>query len=297
MINPNDNKLQVSTVAVSKAPLMKFFAKHMPTDAIMDTGAESNVISDIRVKRLNLTIMPTRSGANQIDRTQLKVLGSVNIDLKNKEDSFTYEALVCKDIGDIMLCGNPFMEQGIIPNPVDKCIEIRSQYSLPRFVPWRSDSQETLNLVGNTFLLRSSDQMTIYPGELYEMDAPQELSGLGDCEVLLTPRSARNSKTSFVFQDEHQCEIQQFPPPALTSIIGGKIRIENPSLLPVNIPKNEHLADIKLVTVCSVQGQATISHVKQNVKPLYPRPKPTVPTCQLDRVIVDPDNILSESQK
>ena len=78
----------------------------------MDTGAESNVISDIRAKRLNLTIVPTRSAANQVDRTQLKVLGSVSAVLKNKNDSFTFEALVCKDIGDLMLCGNPLMEQG-----------------------------------------------------------------------------------------------------------------------------------------------------------------------------------------
>ena len=99
----------------------------------MDIGAKSNVISDIRAKRLNLTIRPTRSRAH--NRSQLKGLVSVNIVLKNQDYSFTCEALVFKDIGDIMLCGNHLMEQGIIPNPVGKCIDIRSQSSLPRIVP------------------------------------------------------------------------------------------------------------------------------------------------------------------
>ena len=134
------------------------------------------MIGDIRAKRLNLTIVPTRSAANQVDRTQLKVLGSVKVVLRHQNNSFTYEALVCKDIGDLMLCGNPLMEQGIIPNPVDKCIEVRSQTGLPRFLPWRSESQEANTSVCNTFLLRSQDQITIFPGDFYEMEAPREMS-------------------------------------------------------------------------------------------------------------------------
>ena len=30
---------------------------------------------------------------------------------------------------------------------------------------------------------------------------------------------------------------------------------------------------------------------------LYPRPKPTQPVCQVDKVVIDPDNVLSLSQK
>ena len=138
-VEPGSYKIQVSTVAINKAPLMNFFINHQPSTALMDTGAESNVISDIRAKRLRLKISPTRSGANQVDRTKLKVLGSVYVTLNNKDDTFVYDALVCTDIGDIMICGNPLMSQGIIPNPVDKCIEVRSQLGPSRFLPRRSD--------------------------------------------------------------------------------------------------------------------------------------------------------------
>jgi len=38
-VDPTTHKVQVSTVAVTKAPLMKFFVNHLATEAIMDTGA------------------------------------------------------------------------------------------------------------------------------------------------------------------------------------------------------------------------------------------------------------------
>ena len=80
------------------------------------------------------------------------------------------------------------------------------------------------------------------------MKAPPELADEGDCEILVTPRVSPSSKVSYVYDDNHQCEVRSFPPPALTSIIGGKIRLDNPSLLPVVIPRNERIADIKLLT-------------------------------------------------
>jgi hypothetical protein len=98
-------------------------------------------------------------------------------------------------------------------------------------------------------------------------------------------------------------EQRLFPPPSLTSIIGGKIRLENPSLLPVTIPRNEHIADVKLLGVTAPslpvhQVHPSVSHVQYQVKTslLYPKPKPTIPQCQVDKVVVDPDNILSEHQ-
>ena len=60
-VNPTDNTIHVNTVAVEKAPIMKFFVGSLPTECIMDTGAESNVISEIRAKYLNLTILAWES--------------------------------------------------------------------------------------------------------------------------------------------------------------------------------------------------------------------------------------------
>ena len=300
-ITPDNTQLEVSTVAITRAPTMKLFLNHQATVVILDTGAESNVISEIVAKKLNMKISPTRSSAHQVDKSKLQVLGSVSVTLHYKKNEFTYEALVCRNIGEIMLGGNPFLEQGIIPNPVDKCIEVRSQYGLPEFIPWRTDiPKDQENQVGAAFLLRATDPITIFPGDVYEINAPQELLDEGDCEVLITPRVSTNNKVSFVYSDNQQCEIRPFPPPAITSIIGGKIRLENPSLLPVSIPRNEHIADIKLLSANGQQAdlnQPNISKIAQQIDELYPKPKPTIATCQVDKVVLDPDNILTHTQK
>lgn len=108
--------------------------------------------------------------------------------------------------------------------------------------------------------------------------------------MLVAPRLSKSSKTSYMFDESQHYVMQQFPPHALTSVVGGKIRLENTSAFPVNISKNEHLADIRLLT--------NQPHKSSNkFGPLYPRPKPTIPACRVDKVIVDPDNILSEVQR
>ena len=306
-VEPRSGKIQVSTVAINKAPTMNFFINHRPSSAIMDTGAESNVLSDIRAKYLGLQISPTRSGANQVDRTKLKVLGSVYVLLNNKDETFVYDALVCSDIGDLMICGNPLMAQGIIPNPVDKCIEVRSQGGPSRFLPWRFDKDSCRDRKvsnSNTFLLRSPDTVTIFPGEFLEIDVPTNMMDKGDCDILVTPRITPNSKVTYFYSDVYMCEQCQFPHPSLTSIIGGKIRLANPSLLPVTIPRNEHVADVKLVVTSPPlpsgvrQCVPSVSRVpyQDNTSLLYPHPKPTIPQCQVDKVVVDPDNILSQAQ-
>ena len=146
MLNQKDNRITISKVAVKRAPMMKFFVNHVATKAIMDTGAESSVISESRARHLSLKILPTISGAHQVDKSRLNVIGSVLVTLHYQNDSFEFDALVCREIGDLMICGNPVMSQGIIPNPVDKCIEIRSQARIPHMIPWRPDLSEPTQL-------------------------------------------------------------------------------------------------------------------------------------------------------
>ena len=303
LVNPTDNTIHVNTVAVEKAPIMKFFVGSLPTECIMDTGAESNVISEIRAKYLNLTILPTISGAHQVDKTKLKALGSVYITLHYKNENFIFDALVCQGIGDIMICGNPLMKQGIIPNPVDNCIEVRSKSGIPIFLPWRPGSNKSSKSSG-TFLLRSPEPITVFPGDFYEMEAPQELSSMGDCNVLVTPRVTKGQKFSYVYDNNQICELRPFPAPTMTSIISGKIRIENPSLMPVTIPRNEHIADVRLLSNdAPAKSSPQVSFIKEKGGPtvpmssLYPKPKPTVPVCQVDKVVVDPGNTMTDTQR
>ena len=64
------------------------------------------------------------------------------------------------------------------------------------------------------------------------------------------------------------------------------------------VPRNEHIADIRLLldqsSEAKIQG---ISGTLQNKINLYPKPKPTVSVCQVDKVVLDPDNVLTDVQR
>ena len=127
------------------------------------------------------------------------------------------------------------------------------------------------------------------------MDIPQELSKVGDCDVLVVPRVSKNSKVTFIQDKNYSYDPQPFPNPSFTSVVAGKIRIENPSVFPVLVPRNEHIADIRLLldqnSEAKIQG---ISCTLQNKVNLYPKPKPSVSVCQVDKIVLDPDNVLTD---
>ena len=60
LVDPS-NRVKVSTVEIYSAPIMFLFINHQATEAIMDTGVETNIISDIRAHRLGLKIGLTQS--------------------------------------------------------------------------------------------------------------------------------------------------------------------------------------------------------------------------------------------
>ena len=127
---------------------------------------------------------------------------------------------------------------------------------------------------------------------------------MGDCNVLVTPRVTKGQKFSYVYDNNQICELRPFPAPTMTSIISGKIRIENLSLMPVTIPRNEHIADVRLLSNdAPAKSSPQVSFIKEKRGPtvpmssLYPKPKPTVPVCQVDKVVVDPGNTLTDTQR
>ena len=86
--------------------------KHHHVSLVLDTGAEHNVISDTVVKRLAIDISKTSSQAVQTDKSPLRSVGRISIILSNGDDSWLFDALVCTDIGDVIIAGNPFLLQG-----------------------------------------------------------------------------------------------------------------------------------------------------------------------------------------
>ena len=92
-------------------------------EIVADTGAEVNIISDSCVKRLGLNVERTKYGANQVNKTPLNVVGLVTLDIFYGDSfKFQFQGLVCSDIGNVIIGGNPLLAQGITPVPYRKCI-------------------------------------------------------------------------------------------------------------------------------------------------------------------------------
>ena len=100
----------------------------------MDSGAESNMMSQRFAVYIGVTIRPSSQGAVQADETTpLDIIGEVKgVILKRGAHNFTFDGLVTKnDIGDI-IGGEPFLEvNDIALRPARKQIIIRGKEIIP----------------------------------------------------------------------------------------------------------------------------------------------------------------------
>ena len=298
---------RVSPVALKRSPIMMCHVKHLSVPVVLDTGAENNVIGAVTCKRLGLKIMQTTSQAQQVDKSPLKAVGRVVTQLENGDDSWIYDGLVCSGIGDIIIAGNPFLAQGINPVTYKNVIEIVKENGQIKTLPYIPGESSTCSKP-KVFLLKVEQQVTIYPNEFVSLQVPDSALALESSEVLITPRKC--SKVNMVnCQPSTQAvmtpsstdtslelswpgfDLVPFPQPQLSHIIGGVVRIENTSPLPIVIPKHSHFADIKPVCHTDIS-----QHIKAN-QSLYPKPTPSVPVCEIDKIVLDPDNVLQPQER
>ena len=293
---------KVSAVALKKAPIMMCHYKHYPISIVLDTGAEHNVISDTVVKRLSMNMLETSSKAVQVDKSPLCSVGRISICLSNGGDSWLFDALVCTNIGDVVIAGNPFLAQGINPITYRNITEIVSSDGTIRTIPWRP--VKSLPAKPVISLLRIPEKVTVYPDEFLDISVPPEMAKFESSEILLLPRMQSKAKMLNTLLptkppltdssgDSHpppwsSYEFVPFPPPQFSHIVGGKIRILNPSPLPITVNRNNQIADIRLVV-----DQDPI----QFDQSLYPKPKPSIPVSEVHKICCDPDNQLTTTER
>lgn len=127
---PDDRSSEPVTrrVMVRKSPMLSCFYKHHPVSVCLDTGSESNLISEKCAKKLELQMEQGTQGAIQADaKTPLTVLGEIkDFTLTRGAHDLPCEALVVKeDIGDVV-GGEPFLEvNDIAIRPAKKEIRIK----------------------------------------------------------------------------------------------------------------------------------------------------------------------------
>ena len=299
IIDLSEKTFKVSAVALMKAPIMLCYYKHFAIPVILDTGAEYNVIADSQVKRMNILVSKTSARAIQVDKSPLHTIGSVSLELSNGEDSWLFSALVCTGVGDVIIAGNPFLAQGINPITYKKVTEIVSSDGSVRSIPWRP-TNVTPNKPSIS-LLRSHEKTTIFPEEYLELPVPADFTKYEASTILINPRQSSNIRmvnisphTIGLKAETDSChtwptyDLVPFPQPQFAHIIGGKVRIQNNSPLPITVNRNSHIADIRIV----------VPQKLPSFEPsLYPRPKPTVPVCEAHKIIVDPDDQLTPDER
>ena len=288
---------------------MMTYYDHNPITILLDTGAENNIISTSIVNRLKIKILQTSSKASQVDKSLLKSVGRITIPIYNGNEVWTFDALVCDNVGDVIIGGNPLLDQGINPVTYRDEIDIVTNEGTIRKLPWRPRTSNHLS-PPNIGILRCQESVTLYPGDFMDVKVPPAFQSVGDAEVLVRPRS--NSSVYSVCMSSTKYNMDLFPQPEYTWMIQGRIRLLNRSSLPVIIPRHRHFADISLVSSgvdlfpifrpSDIYATSTLNplpnpiHLLRNRQlpdpSLYPRPKPVQPVCQVDQVALDPDNVL-----
>ena len=120
-------------VQTRKSPILNCMYKHFPVRLCLDTGAESNLVSNRYATLTAMIIHPSRQGAVQADeKTPLEVVGEVKIKIVCGSHVFNLEALVTKiDIGDV-IAGEPFLEDNDVAiRPARKQIIIKGRDIIP----------------------------------------------------------------------------------------------------------------------------------------------------------------------
>ena len=115
-IPTTENVSNTRRVAIRKTAILKCFYKHHPVIVVLDTGAESNLVSERCVRELELSMSSSTQGAVMADRTaELTVLGEVVFMIVRGSYELECEALVVKeDIGCDVIGGEPFLEKNDI---------------------------------------------------------------------------------------------------------------------------------------------------------------------------------------
>ena len=121
-------------VRTRKSPYLTCMLREMPVRLCLDTGAESNLVSNRFAKQASMKTTPPQQGAVQADdKTPLDIIAEVkNISITYGSHVFKFDALVTRsDIGDV-IAGEPFLEDNdVAVRPAKKQIIIKGRDIVP----------------------------------------------------------------------------------------------------------------------------------------------------------------------
>ena len=266
-------------VTTTQSPHMKCFFQHYPAVVCIDTGAESNLVSEKFAKFVNLHINPTKQGAAQADgETPLTAIGETTFSLTKGAHVFHLDALVIRNLSSDIIVGEPFLEiNDIGVRSAKKQIIIKGKDIIPYLSATSNSNKSATRRVTPIVCRAPPHSTTIFPGECIELPVPANYTASTVC---LEPRHDSQSNTAGIW-----------PPVQLMDVVAEHIQIKNDTSEPICVKRNDHFCQIRNVIevpideITKCQGNDF-----SNVKNVCLKPSGDIPFSE--SVTVDPSKIL-----
>lgn len=262
-------------VTTRKSPHLRCFFQHIPIEVCLDTGAESNLVSEQFTIRAHIQIKPTSQGANQADgKTSLDCLGEIDIFITHGAHTLHLNALVISDLASDIIAGEPFLEENDIGvRSAKKQIIIKGRDVI--YYNNASSSSTTTRRITSAQLCRAPPtNVTLLPGDFVEIPAPNDIP---DETVAVEPRHISNSSVAGTW-----------PPVQMAEVIGGQIRLRNDTPDPIHLQRNDHFCQVRQTI------EIDTTSIKQEPTPVI---QPTKTVAPLIEIKIDPNKQLSENQR
>ena len=278
-IDTPNNSSTSRRVTTRPSPHLKCFYQHYPALVCIDTGAESNLVSEKFAKFVNLNISSTKQGAAQADgHTPLETVGETSFILTKGVHKFQLDALIIRNLSSDIIVGEPFLELNDIGvRSAKKQIIIKGR----DIIPYSSSLSSSDNLSSSnrriTICRAPAQNTTIFPGDYIELKVPTTINS---DTVVLEPRFDAQSNLS-----------GEWPPVQFTDVIADHIQIKNNSPEPIFLKRNDHFCQIRATT------DINLSDINENVLPPKSNIHNTNVTTSYQSVTIDPNNQLSSSLK
>ena len=266
----------------TKSPKIEGHISAIHVIALIDSGAEINVIDADVIKSARIGINNTNETAKAANHLPLDIIGQTSEEIvlscKTEQGQKLLQLgymLVVKNLGVSCLIGEPGIESNnIICLPRKKLIILAGNDDL-HYTSYYTEEQRYV-------LARARSATNLKPGEQLKYPLPANMAQLS--HVMITPRQASLSWLK----------------PQVADIVCGQVYLTNSSSTLVNIKKSDHLADIRdTVQFVANPTRSLVSSAAHSDTFQF-----TDHACSrqyshdfLKQIQVDPQNMLSESER
>ena len=222
-----------------------------------------------------MKLVNTSQGARQLDGSQVKTCGEIDVVLNFGTERLRLVALVVESADADILGGIPFCRK----NNIEVSLRNEEVYIGNFTVKYGQGPHPPQSRVfkADSFLLRSPEPKVLYPGEKFDISCPDEYAC--DGQVAVEPR------TDSPFNG-------LWPAPSFVKIANGIVEIPNTTDAPIVISKNQHIGNIRCIETVEISN-SQISSTDYITPVAHSVPSSTF--CQ--DVSIDPDNQLDANMK